>query len=119
MNKAEEIAAWRKFAATMPPAETYSGEWIAEQIEFLEIEFRNDMRPGERARTMADCRAEWTRTQEDAKQTRAAAEEAAERIRARATEEANAIRAAARAQAERTLAAPLVALRKAIAALEN
>lgn len=118
MNKAEEIAAWRKFAATMPPAETYSGEWIAEQIAFLEIEFKNDMRPGERARTMADCRSEWNRAQHDATQTRAEAEKTAERIRKAATEEADAIRAAARAQAERTLAAPLAALRKALAALE-
>ena len=118
MTKAQEIEAWRKFSATMPPAEPYSGRWIQEQIPFLEIEIRNDMHPGERARTMADCREEWTRSREDAKKTDADARADAERIRARATEEADQIRQAARDHAERILAQPRHALRQALDKLD-
>ena len=118
MNKAQEIEAWRKFSAAMPPAETYSGRWIAEQIPFLEMEFRNDMPPGERARTMADCREEWTRSREDAKTTDADARAHAERIRAQATAEADQIRQQAREHAARILAQPRHALRQALDKLD-
>lgn len=118
MTKTQEIEAWRKFAATMPPAETYSGAWIADQIPFLEIEFKNDMHPGERARTMADCREEWTRSREDAKKADADAKAHAERIRAQATTEADQIRQAARGHAERIMSAPKHALRQALDKLD-
>ena len=118
MTKTQEIEAWRKFSATMPPAATYSGAWIAEQIPFLEMEFRNDMPPGERARTMADCREEWTRARADANQTDADARAHAERIRAQATAEADAIRTAARDHAARILSQPRHALRQALDKLD-
>lgn len=118
MTKTQEIEAWRKFSATMPPASTYSGRWIAEQIPFLEVEFKNDMPPGERARTMADCREEWTRAQDDAKKTDADARARAERIRAQATAEADAIRAQARDHATRILSQPRHALRQALDKLD-
>lgn len=119
MTKSQEIEAWRSFAATMPPASTYSGRWIAEQIDFLEIDLRNDHAPGFSASTMADCRQAFTQAQEDAKQTRDDADKAAAAIRARATEEADQIRQKAREQAERILAQPRHALRKALDHLDQ
>ena len=118
MTKAQEIENWRIFAATMPAASTYSGAWIADQIPFLEMEIRNDMTPGERARTMADCREEWTRSREDAKKADADARAYAERIRAQATAEADQIRQAAREHAERIIAQPRHALRQALDKLD-
>ncbi len=118
MTKTQEIENWRKFSATMPAASTYSGAWIAEQIPFLEIEFRNDTPPGERARTMSDCREEWNRSREDAKKTDADAKAHAERIRAQATTEADAIRAQAREHAARIMSQPRHALRQALDKLD-
>lgn len=114
MTKSQELTAWRAFAATMPPASTYSGKWIAEQIDFLETDLRNDHAPGIAASTMADCRQAFQQAQDDAKQTRDQADKEAATIRARATEEADAIRAKAREQAERILSQPRHALRKAL-----
>lgn len=119
MTKAEEITAWRKFAAAMPPAATYSGKWIAEQIAFIESDIRADMPPGYHAASMADARAEWNRAREDADATRAAAADAqAEKIKARATEEAAEILRKARAAADAIRHRALAAIREATRTLE-
>lgn len=119
MTKAEEIAAWQRFAATMPPAATYSGKWIAEQIAFIESDIRADMPPGYHAASMADARAEWNRAREDADATRAAADAHAEKIKARATEEAAEILRKARAAADAIRHRALAAIREATRTLED
>jgi cell division septum initiation protein DivIVA len=119
MTKAEEIQAWRKFSATMPPASTYSGRWIAEQIDHIAADIADDLEPGTlHAATVADCRARWRQAQEDADATHAAATAAAERTKARAQDEAAEIVKRAHAAADLIRGRALAAIREATRTLE-
>ncbi len=119
MTKQQEITAWQKFAASMPPASTYSGAWIAEQVEHLADAIRSDLPPEIRAASMADAAHATTAARADALATRAAAHRDAETIRATAQADAQEIRNEAHAAAARILAAPAAALRAALRTLEG
>ena len=111
MTKAEEIDAWQRFAAAMPPATTYSGRWIKEQIDHIAADIAADFPAGTRAASMAE-----------AEEMRAAAMAEAvairENARTRANAEAKRIMTAARQKADRTVALALHALREAARTLE-
>jgi len=118
MTKNQELAAWQAFASAMPPAATYSGRWIAEQIHFLAADIRSDMIPGHAAATMADARDTLAAAREEAAAIATRAKADAEHTLTRARNEAEEIKSKAREQAARTLAGPLYALRQAVRALE-
>ena len=118
MTKTEEIAAWQAFAAAMPPAATYSGRWIAEQIHFIRADIRSDMPPGHAAASMADARDALAQAREEAAAIATRARADAEHTLTRARNEAEEIKSKAREAAARTLAGPLFALRQAVRALE-
>jgi len=118
MTKNQELAAWQAFAAAMPPAATYSGKWIAEQIHFISADIRSDMPPGHAAANMADARDTLAAAREEAAAIATRAKADAEHTLTRARNDAEEIRSNARAQAERTLSGPLFALRQAVRALE-
>jgi cell division septum initiation protein DivIVA len=111
MNKSEEIAAWKAFAASMPPDSTYSGAWIEEQIEFISADIRADFPVGFRAASMRE-----------AEDIRAAAmgeaHEIREDARQRASDEAGRIVDEARQKADRIRALVLHSLREATRTLE-
>lgn len=118
MTKNQEIQAWQAFAATMPPASTYSGKWIAEQIHYLETDIRSDMPPGHAAASMADARAALAaaRTEAAAIHTRAKAD--AEHTLTRARNEAEEIKSKAHASADLIRGRALSAIREATRTLE-
>jgi hypothetical protein len=125
MNKSEEIAAWKAFAASMPPDSTYSGAWIEEQIEFISADIRVDFPVGFRAASMReaeDIRAaamgEAHEIREDADATRAKAEEQAGRAIERAQGEAAEILRKAHAAADLIRGRALAAIREATRTLE-
>jgi F0F1-type ATP synthase membrane subunit b/b' len=118
MTKNQELAAWQAFAAAMPPASTYSGRWIAEQIHYIETDIKSDMPPGHAAASMADARDALAAAREEAAAIHTRARAEAEHTLTRARNEAEEIKSKARAQAERTLAGPLYALRQAVRVLE-
>jgi cell division septum initiation protein DivIVA len=118
MTKSQEIAAWKAFAASMPTDSTYSGSWIAEQVEFIAADIRADLEPGVRARGMNDCRSEWIQAQEDANETRTKARKHACQTVERAQGEAAEILRKAHAAADLIRGRALAAIREATRNLE-
>jgi hypothetical protein len=119
MNKSEEIAAWKAFAASMPPDSTYSGAWIAEQIEFISADIADDLEPGAlHARGMNDCRSEWMQAREDADATRTKARKQAEQTVELAQGEAAEILRKAHVVADLIRGRALAAIREATRNLE-
>ena len=103
----------------MPPESTYSGAWIAEQVEHLADAIRSDLPPEIRSACMADAAHATAAARADALATRAAAHRDAETIREQAKSDAQEIRNDAHTQAVRILAAPAAALRAALRTLEG
>ncbi len=119
MTKQQEIQAWQTFAAAMPPASTYSGAWINEQIHHLADAIRSDLPPEIRAASMADAAHATAAARADALATRAAAHRDAETIREQAKADAQEIRNEAHTRAVHIIAAPAAALRAALRTLES
>lgn len=118
MTKQEELAAWRNFAATMPPAETYSGQWIREQIEFLEADLRADWPAGTIAASFATCQEAHDRAQELARETLDKARAEAARTTADARAAAERITQDARDRAQRIRESLADAIRTAARAID-
>lgn len=119
MTKQQEITAWQKFAETMPPANTYTGEWLRGQIEFLADAIRSDLPPEIRAASITDAAHATAAARADALATRAAAHRDAETIREQAKADAQEIRNEAHTRAVHIIAAPAAALRAALRTLES
>ena len=119
MTKQQEIQAWQKFAETMPPASTYTGEWLRGQIPFIADAIHSDLPPEIRAACMADAAHATTAARADALATRAAAHRDAETIREQAKADAQEIRNDAHTRAAHIIAAPAAALRAALRTLEG
>jgi cell division septum initiation protein DivIVA len=119
MTKQQEIEAWQEFAKTMPPETTYSGAWIAEQIQFLADAIRSDLPPECRAATMGDCLATKRDAHAESMQTRADARAHAQEIEDQAKANAQEIRNAAHQDNARALDMARAALRSALHTLDR
>ena len=119
MTKQQEIQAWQAFSAAMPPESTYSGAWIAEQIQFLADAIRSDLPPECRAATMADCLAARKDAHAAAQQTHADARARAQEIEDQAKANAQEIRNQAHQDNARALDMARDALHSALHALNR
>jgi cell division septum initiation protein DivIVA len=118
MTKNQEIQAWQAFAAAMPPAATYSGKWIAEQLHYIAADIRSDMHPGHAAASMADARAALAQAREEAAAIATRAKADAEHTLTRARNEAEEIKSKAHTAADLIRGRALSAIREATRTLE-
>ena len=119
MTKQQEIQAWQTFAAAMPPASTYSGAWINEQIHHLADAIRSDLPPECRAATMGDCLAAKRDAHAESMQTRADARARAQEIEEQAKANAQEIRNQAHQENARALDMARDALHSALRTLDR
>ena len=119
MTKQQEIDAWQEFAKTMPPESTYSGTWIAEQIQFLADAIRSDLPPECRAATMGDCLAAKRDAHAHAQEIKNLATAHAQEIENLAKAQAQEIRSQAHQDNARALEAARAALRSALHTLNS